>query len=83
MPNLPILHIGTASPKILKAGIILKTFTHVNESEQTEEIKTFPIYLHLLQGQALLNCMPILDGRPGDVGYTTPLPHPTIRWTPW
>ena len=46
-----------------------------NESEETEEIKTFP---YLLQGQqALPNCKPIPAGRPGDARYTTPSPHPT------
>ena len=50
----------------------------INESEGKEEIKTFPLYHYLLQGQqALPNCKPILVGRPGDVRYTTPLPHPT------
>ena len=49
-----------------------------NESEETEEIKTFPLYPYLLQGlQALHNCKPISVGRPGDVRYTTPLPQPT------
>ena len=51
----------------------------MNESERTEEIKTFPIYPYLLQGQqALPNCKPISVGRPGGSRYTTPLPHPTI-----
>ena len=50
----------------------------MNESEGTEEIKTFPIYPYLLQGQqALPNCKPISVGRPGNVRYTTSLPHPT------
>ena len=40
-----------------------------NESEETE-IKTFPLYPYLLQGQqALPNCKPISAGRPGDVRY--------------
>ena len=44
-----------------------------NESEETEEIKTFP----LLRGkQALPNCQPISVGRPGDVRYSTPSHHP-------
>ena len=38
-----------------------------NKSEETEEIKTFPLYPYLLQGkQALSNCEPISVGRPGD-----------------
>ena len=50
----------------------------MNESEEIEEIKTFPIYPYLLQGlQALPNCKPISIGHLGDVRYTTPLPHPT------
>ena len=37
----------------------------MNESEKTEEIKTFPLYPYLLQGQqALPNCKPISDERP-------------------
>ena len=51
----------------------------MNESEETEEIKTFPLNPYLLQGQqALPNCKPISVGRPGDVRYTTSLPHPNI-----
>ena len=39
-----------------------------NESEETEEIKTFPLYPYLLQGQqAFPNCKPISVGRSGDV----------------
>ena len=39
-----------------------------NESEATEEIKTFPLYPYLLPGwQALSNCRPISVGRTGDV----------------
>ena len=39
-----------------------------NESDRTEEIKTFPLYPYLLQGQqALPNCKPISAGRTGDV----------------
>ena len=46
----------------------------MNESEETEEIKTFPLYLFLLQGQqALPNCKSISVGRPSDVRYMTPL----------
>ena len=49
-----------------------------NESEETEEIKTFPLYPYLLQGQqALPNCKPVSAGRPGDVRYTTPSHHPS------
>ena len=48
----------------------------VNESEEMEEIKTFPLYPYLLQGyQALPNFRPISVGHPGDVRYSTPLPH--------
>ena len=36
-----------------------------NECEETEDIKTFPLYPYLLQGeQALPNCKPISVGRP-------------------
>ena len=50
----------------------------MNESEETEEIKTFSLYLYLLQGwQTLSSCKQISVGRPGDVRYTTPLPHTT------
>ena len=50
----------------------------MNEREETEEIKTFPLYPFLLQGeQALPNYKPISVGHPSDVRYTTPLPHPT------
>ena len=46
-----------------------------NESEETEEIKTF-LYPCLLQGQqALLNCKPISFIYPDDKRYMTPLPH--------
>ena len=39
----------------------------MNESEEKEEIKTFPLYPHLLQGQqALPNCKPISVGRPSE-----------------
>ena len=49
-----------------------------NESEETEEIKTFPLYPYLLQGQqAMPNCKPISVGPPGNVRYTTPSHHPT------
>ena len=48
----------------------------MNESEETEEIKTFPLYPYLLQGQRVLpNLKPVSVGRPGDVRYKTPLPH--------
>ena len=53
----------------------------MNESEETEEIKTFPLNPYLLQGQqALPNCKPLSVERPGDVRYTTPLLHPTTPW---
>ena len=53
-----------------------------NESEETAGIKTFPLYPYLLQGQqALPNCKPISVGRPGDVSYTTHLPHLTTPHT--
>ena len=52
----------------------------MNEKEEKEEIKTFPLYAYLLQGQqALSNCKPILLGRSGDVRYTTFLPHPSTQ----
>ena len=39
-----------------------------NESEEADEIKTFPLYPYLLQGQqALPNCKPISVRRPGDI----------------
>ena len=42
-----------------------------------QEIKTFALYPYLLQGyKALPTCKPITVGRPDDVRYTTPLPHP-------
>ena len=42
------------------------------ESEETEEIKTFPLYPYLLQGyHALPNCKPISDGHPSNVRYDT------------
>ena len=50
----------------------------MNESEETEEIKTFPLSPYQLQGQqALPNCKPISVGRPGNVRYMTPSPHLT------
>ena len=40
----------------------------MNESEETVEIKTVPLYPYLLQGeQALPNCKPISVGCPGDI----------------
>ena len=52
----------------------------MNESEETEEIKTFPLYPYLLQRQqALPNCKPISVGHPDDARYMTPN-HPTISW---
>ena len=53
----------------------------MNESEETEEIKTFPLYPYLLQGQQdLPNCKPISVGFTSDVRYMTPLPHPTTPY---
>ena len=50
-----------------------------NESKETEEIKTFPLYPYLLQGQqALPNCKSILVGQRFDVRYTTPSHNPTM-----
>ena len=50
----------------------------MNESVETEEIKTFLLCPYLLQGkQALPNCKPISVGHPGDISYPTSLPHPT------
>ena len=52
----------------------------MNESEETEEIKTFTLYPYLLQGeQALSNCKQISVGLPSETRYTTPLPHPTTN----
>ena len=48
--------------------------TKMNESEETEVIKTFPILTSL---QALSNCKPISVGCPSNIRYTTRLPHPT------
>ena len=43
-----------------------------------KQVKTFPLYLHLLQWvQALPICKPISVGHPGVARYTIPLPHPT------
>ena len=54
----------------------------MNKSEETEEIKTFPLYPYLLQGQqALPNCKQISAGHTGDLRYTTPLPHQTTLLT--
>ena len=40
----------------------------MTDSEETEEVKTFPLYPYLLQGQqALSNCEPLSVGRPGDL----------------
>ena len=51
----------------------------MNESEETEEIKTFILYPYLLQGQqALPNCKPVSVEPTGCIRYTTPLPHPTM-----
>ena len=39
----------------------------MNDNEETEEIKTFPLYSYLLQGkQALRKCKSISVGRLGD-----------------
>ena len=55
----------------------------IHESEETDEIKTFPFYPHLLQEQQTLsNCKPISVGHPGDAKYRTPLPHPTTPHNP-
>ena len=49
----------------------------MNESEVTEEIKTFLFHPYLLPGyQALSNCKPISAGCPGDVRYLTCLLQP-------
>ena len=41
-----------------------------NESEETDELKTFPLYHYLLQGQqALPNCKPVSVGHPSDVRF--------------
>ena len=51
-----------------------------NESEETEEIKTFPLYPYLLQGQqALPNCKPVSAGRPGNAQDTQHLRTPTLH----
>ena len=50
----------------------------MDESEETEEIKTTPLYPYLLQEkQSLPDCKPISVGRTGDARYTS-LPHPTV-----
>ena len=44
----------------------------MNENEETEVRKTFPLHPYLLQGlQALPNCEPISVGHPNDARYTT------------
>ena len=44
----------------------------MKESEE-KEVRTFPLYPQLLQGQQTLpNCKPISVGRPGDKSYRTP-----------
>ena len=46
---------------------------NLNGSKETEELKTFPLYPYLLQGQqALPNYKPIPVGRPGDARHTSP-----------
>ena len=49
----------------------------MNENEGIEEKETFPLYPYLQRQQDLPNCKPISVGCPGDIRYTTPLPHPT------
>ena len=50
--------------------------TNRNESEETKEIKAFPLDPYLLQGQqALPNCKPVSAGHPGDVRYIPPSHH--------
>ena len=54
----------------------------MNESEESEEIKTLPLYHYLLQRQQTLPDYQLISvGRPHDARYmyTTPLPHPTTR----
>ena len=46
----------------------------MNDSIETEEMKIFPIYPYLLQGQQALPKQ-ISVGCPGEVRYKTPLPH--------
>ena len=47
----------------------------MKESDETEEISTFPLQL---EQQALPNYKPVSVGHPGEVRYTTkPSPHPT------
>ena len=49
----------------------------MKESYETDEKRTFTLYPYLQQGrQALPNCKPVSAGRPGDIRYTTSLPHP-------
>ena len=51
---------------------------NMNESEETKEIKTFPSTLTCYKdNRPFPTVKPISVGRPGDVRYTTPLPHPT------
>ena len=58
--------------------------TNRNESEETKEIKTFPLDPYLLQGQqALPNCKPVSAGHPGDVRYIPPSHHPTTPTYLW
>ena len=47
------------------------------ESEETEEIKTFPSTLTCCKDNKRCPTQPISVGRPGDARYTAPLPHPT------
>ena len=50
---------------------------NLNESDETEEIKTSPSTLTCYKDYALPNCKPKSVGRPSDVKYKTPSPHPT------
>ena len=50
----------------------------INDSEETEEIKTFPLLpLPAARTEGLVQRKLISVGHPGDVRCTTPLPHPT------
>ena len=52
----------------------------MKESDETEEISTFPLYPYLQQEkQVLPNCKPISVGRPGDVRNTIPSSHATTQ----
>ena len=51
----------------------------MKESEETEDIKSFPSTLTCCKGSR--SCPTVsqyqLDASAGDIRYTTPLPHPT------